>query len=157
MRIDPILYDHLLPNHHNTTLAFLNKLSLPSLSFRISCLIIDVDGFVQTMAQLASITTPSAFQFITVRLSDKKAIPPLRDKIGWCISSNSSSVKDEISCRMLCLNGQEIVLSGSINDLRSSSHPVKSMLNLGNRHSCVGSAVNVLYRPKQMCLDWKML
>ncbi|GMH07044.1 hypothetical protein Nepgr_008884 [Nepenthes gracilis] len=82
-----------------------------------------------TMAQLASNTAPSALQFITVRLSDKEAIPPLRDKIGWCIASKSSSVKDHISCRILCLNGQEIVLSGSINDWKSSSHPVKSMLN----------------------------
>ncbi|GMH25068.1 hypothetical protein Nepgr_026911 [Nepenthes gracilis] len=43
------------------------------------------------MASLASISAPSALHFITVRLSDKKTITPLRDKIGWCISRNSSS------------------------------------------------------------------
>ncbi|GMH17125.1 hypothetical protein Nepgr_018966 [Nepenthes gracilis] len=81
------------------------------------------------MASLASISAPSALHFITVRLSDKKTITPLRDKIGWCISRNSSSVNAQISCRRLCLNGKEIGLAGSINDLRSSSHPVKNMMN----------------------------
>ncbi|GMH15268.1 hypothetical protein Nepgr_017109 [Nepenthes gracilis] len=51
-----------------------------SLPVRISCLVIDVDGLVQTMAQLASIAAPLTLQFLTDRLSDKKTIPPLRDK-----------------------------------------------------------------------------
>ncbi|GMH28439.1 hypothetical protein Nepgr_030282 [Nepenthes gracilis] len=82
------------------------------------------------MASLASISAPSALHFITVRLSDKKTITPLRDKIGWCISRNSSSVNAQISCRRLCLNGKEIGLAGSINDLRSKESPVENTLVL---------------------------
>ncbi|GMH16064.1 hypothetical protein Nepgr_017905 [Nepenthes gracilis] len=84
----------------NSTLASLNKFSIPSSPF----------GLIQTMASLASVLAPSALHFITVRLSDTTKISPLRDKIGGCISRNSSSVTAQISCRRLCLKGQEIAL-----------------------------------------------
>ncbi|GMH23441.1 hypothetical protein Nepgr_025284 [Nepenthes gracilis] len=62
------------------------------------------------MAQLASITTPFALQFITVRLSDKKTIPPLRDKFGWC-RVTSNELRNSLNTVILPLGRVDVGLS----------------------------------------------